>query len=329
MPSNQIGIRNNNAIVPYVAATKRTKEIDISTFIGSSVGSFSLRQVKAVFYADSNGSWRMTASGSLNYSSDTDLSGLATKYISFTGVVFRDATSGGMIASNSADVVQTVFTQFGTSNSNLYFIGSSSTIKFLRFTFEVSLASEPNWASLGTTAAAALEGVVAADVYIPEAKPGVNAGIVPAQGLDGRTDGATVPAGKVGQIIGDTLRSGTGGFTFTTSLSGGGSWGSGIPTTMGSVTLNKGVYLICINSAVTLANGLTRSFDLQLFIGGTNITPNYYYSNPVVNTGSADIGLVLPIVISSDSTTVLIKGRVTGGADTVAVYGEMSTVRIA
>lgn len=152
---------------------------------------------------------------------------------------------------------------------------------------------------------------------------------VSARSVIGDTSGTAAPVGYLGEVVGLTLRSGVGGFTYSTALSGSGSWGNGVATTMGSQSLGKGSYLACINSSAALAAGASRSFDLQLFIGGTNITPNFYYSTPGINNGTADLQMTIPIVITSDSTLVEIKGRVTGGTDTVTVYGQMSFIRIA
>jgi hypothetical protein len=152
---------------------------------------------------------------------------------------------------------------------------------------------------------------------------------VNASQVQGRTDGASASTGYIGEIIGSTSRPGTGGFTYSTALSGSGSWGNNVATSMGTQTLGKGTYLVCVNSSAALTSGASRSFDLQLFIGGTNITPNFYYSTPGFNNGTADIQMTIPLVITADSTVVDIRGRVTGGADTVTVYGQMSFVRIA
>lgn len=152
---------------------------------------------------------------------------------------------------------------------------------------------------------------------------------VSTRNIIGDTSGSVSPVGMLGEIIGSTLRSGTGGLTYSTALSGSGSWGNGTATSMGTQTLSKGTYLACINSSVGLAAGASRSFDLQLFIGGTNITPNFYYSTPGFNNGTADLQMVIPILITGDSVVVDVRGRVTGGADTVTVYGQMTFVRIA
>lgn len=147
--------------------------------------------------------------------------------------------------------------------------------------------------------------------------------------LQSAGDGTAVPSGYVGEILGSTLKSGTGGFTYSTTISGSISATNNVPYTVASQTLNKGSYLVCLNSSFNIAAGSTRSCDLQLFIGGTNITPNYYYSNPGTNSGTADIGMVIPIVITQDSTLVEVKVRITGGNDTVIQYGQLSFIRIA
>lgn len=132
----------------------------------------------------------------------------------------------------------------------------------------------------------------------------------------------------VGEIFGATTRSGTGGSTKSTTLSGSGAWSSGSVNEIGSITLNKGVYLICANPSIAIDTA-GRSLDLQLFVGGTNITPNFYYSTIISGGEHADNQLVLPITITSDSTAISLRARLTGGAAGATVYGEMSIVRLA
>lgn len=139
--------------------------------------------------------------------------------------------------------------------------------------------------------------------------------------IKGRTSGVAIPSGYVGEMSG-TLRSGTGGFTYSTRS-------TTAPTTsfspVISLTLNKGIYFI--SGIVNVASGVSANVSSYLAIGTTQVststtsstTPGYNASTPVM----------APIVISADSTIVSIYsviGNVTG----LVVNGhELFAIRIA
>lgn len=198
---------------------------------------------------------------------------------------------------------------------------------------DVFFASAGYASTVYSPTAAAWSGIAGSDNFkwrVRKVSGGAQVGYpVSARNIVGDTTGTSGPTGMVGELVGGTVRSGTGGFTQSLQLSGSGTWTSGTRYTMGTLTLNKGVYLVCINSSLS-GFAAANSADIALFIGGTNVTPNFYYSNPAASGGSADIGLTIPVVISSNSTAVLVSGRSTGvGSPSITVYGEMSVVRIA
>jgi hypothetical protein len=166
---NKLGIPVSNNFVPLNATNKKTNELDISAAVTSSVGTVSAKEITAVFYADSNGNWRLNFSGGISFTADVDLSGNATKYLTFNiGANFKNMTAyqGMQISAlSSALVAQPLFSEVGITNNRINFYGGSTTTRYLRFSGDVSLASEPTT----YTTAANMVSPVAIDVYIPAA----------------------------------------------------------------------------------------------------------------------------------------------------------------
>jgi len=185
MANNIIGVKNNNTIVPYQAATKRTKALNVAAYITAGVNASSLTVTSALafFYADSSGKWFMDLQANYSATLATD------KYhiVDITGVTF-DATASnyqGFAAtvddSNYLSVGHTHGYVSPDSASLIIGYGASVTGETGKRVYvslqQIKLKQEPIWASLGTTAAAALEGVTAVDVYIAPASASVD-GIV-------------------------------------------------------------------------------------------------------------------------------------------------------
>lgn len=140
--------------------------------------------------------------------------------------------------------------------------------------------------------------------------------------IKGDTSGTAVAAGYVGELFG-TLRSGTGGFTYSTRST------TSVPTTTQSsvisLTLNKGVYLISYK--IKCASSLTANLEVSFYIGGTQVdatngdgyvSPSYYGS----------VSNITPITISSDSTSVAVYAAVSSGTS-LGNSHELWAVRIA
>jgi hypothetical protein len=176
MTTAQIGVKSGNVIVPYVSTTKRTKELNISSGVTSNPAAATV-EVSAIFYADSAGKWRMNFTGQVEYAAQANLSGDGTAYLTFaTGSNFATTPSAQgvvMDALNDTLANQVVMCQSAASSNRLSFYGSSTTIRYLRFSGDVLLVGEPTT----YTTAANMEGVIAADVYIPPAS-GATPGIV-------------------------------------------------------------------------------------------------------------------------------------------------------
>jgi hypothetical protein len=251
MPSNIIGIRNNNVLVPYSAATKRTKELSLvkttdltAATSGASLGTYLITRGVAVFYADSNNVWRMCFNIRMSCDSGTRQDVAFT----FPNVVFKTVTGlkqavavgisaateiGGSAYASASGSSNTIGAEHASTATTAYYISG-----------DVELNAEPTT----YTTAANMEGVTAVDVWIGPQVPGVSAGLVPAQGLDGRTDGAAVPAGKVGevkQVFNTSIISSTADtWTYINTLSGitRGIWLIGYSATILDSTGNEGVF---------------------------------------------------------------------------------------
>jgi hypothetical protein len=145
---------------------------------------------------------------------------------------------------------------------------------------------------------------------------------LPAGQYPGSTSGVAIAAGYVGETLG-TLRSGTGGFTYSTRT-------TTAPTTsfapLVSTTLNKGVYLVYGNAACALS--VAGQLYGYIAIGGTQVSNTISQSSP---TGGYDmaIGIAVPITISSDSTSVAFYGRLNVTTGLVVNGHELFAVRIA
>ena len=186
MTTNQLGIRNSNIIVPYTAATKRTKEVALS-LSGTNYSSTSF--ASGVAFADSAGVWRI----SLNISANTSSSSSGTIVISgvsFSGSqVVASLPNGGSSSAYTANGNGTI-TWSSTANSTNILLSET-----------LLLASKPTWAD------ANMEGVLPVDVYIPPASAGIAglvnnvAGNTAGTPILGKTDGQAVASGYVGEKI--------------------------------------------------------------------------------------------------------------------------------
>jgi hypothetical protein len=152
--------------------------------------------------------------------------------------------------------------------------------------------------------------------------PGTSSGLVSASGLPGNTTGNAVASGYVGELFG-TQRAGTGGSSYSLRAT------TTFPSSLGSLlstTLNKGVYLVSLS-----ANGYTpsgsSSVELDLYVGGTSVVNQIRCD--ATTTGLSGCSRTVPVVITSDSTTVALYGVINGGLSITAPTQEMHIVRVA
>ena len=148
-----------------------------------------------------------------------------------------------------------------------------------------------------------------------------SAGLYKAGLAPGLTTGAAIPAGYVGEMFG-TLRSGTGGFTYSTRSTTTVTTGY---TSLVSITLNKGVYLITAKASVALS--VAGNAYGYIAVGATQVSSETYASAPAGYDMSVTQGV--PVIVSTDSTAVALYGKVSSTTG-LNVYGhEIFAIRIA
>lgn len=167
MPYTGLVGRPNGQIVPLVNTMKRSKEIDISAYISAYTGypAYTVQLGRAVFQADSNGLWRMdfTIFGTISAVIQ------AAMEIQIAGVTFYGSIQQ-IVALKVSPVVSGSASAFArASTGRISCDHFSGTVNAYGFSGGVLLASEPTWASLGTTWVAVAESPGDVTAYIPNA----------------------------------------------------------------------------------------------------------------------------------------------------------------
>ena len=148
-------------------------------------------------------------------------------------------------------------------------------------------------------------------------------------GIKGRTDGVAVAAGYVGEmnVTGSALRSISGGFTYSVyNLTGN---DTATPTSVASVTLNKGVYMAFAIVKAYVGTG-TGYISGDLRLGATNLQGTTGLgANEITTTGSGSFTLAIPITITVDGTVLNLYTSTSGPYTSLAQQNELSIVRIA
>lgn len=178
--------RSGNLIIPYASSTRRTKQVDNTVLaLSSSTGSgFAVTYANAIAYADSTGKWR------LNFNAHVTWTGGATQHaLAITGVTFAGYV--GVTASPIDAATTTTYMSRVNSGTNTFQFNFSASTTALVVSGDVALSSEPNWVAMGTTASAVMEGIVAADVYVPFGQTGMPGEVKRTTAISGTTVGAT------------------------------------------------------------------------------------------------------------------------------------------
>ena len=208
MTTNQIGIRNSNIIVPYTAATKRSKQVDI-TFTGSNLAT--ILMAKAIFYADSAGAWRMRFNIAYTATATAVSETITLTNISTAGL----AASQVFSATNSTAAQSVLYSVVSAASPAVMSVAFSATTSSNReFSGDIALGAEPT----AYTTAANMEGVLPVDVYIPPVSSGV-AGIFPA--LNTELDNVTATRLGLKQYVHGTTYNGGNAPTVTLFAGGG------------------------------------------------------------------------------------------------------------
>jgi len=169
--SNIIGYRKGNTIIPYQAATKRTKFLDLSSKISLNLGATSISNIVAngYAYADSDGQWWLACTGSV------DVDSASQNYIEllFDGVSFPSGTNAAqnIDGGDSYQATKVCYIALAVAGGNIMRFFFDGLVLGLGWNMNIKLASKPDWAD------ANMDGVVSADIWISPASAGI-AGLV-------------------------------------------------------------------------------------------------------------------------------------------------------
>ena len=296
--TNQIGIRNSNIIVPYTAATKRTKQVDLTISVTNFVNTRSV----GVAYADSNGVWRLSFNASLK--GNGSVGSVTVVTFTVTGVVFKSGTDVfqplSVFQSNS--LAGQAITTPGASTFKYNNPGSIDlSSRAVDVSGDVELNAEPSWA------AANMEGVLPVDVYIPPVSSGV-AGIFPA--LNTELDNVTATRLGLKQYLHGTTYNG-GNAPTVTYTSGGGTLSAVNRAVFIPYQSQDGTWRLKLNGNITLSsasrtevqftiNGVTSIALYQAIPGSAGDGTNPYLIIAAVKPSSG----VVDIACASATTTI-------------------------
>jgi hypothetical protein len=169
---------------------------------------------------------------------------------------------------------------------------------------DVELNAEPTT----YTTAANMEGVVAADVYIPPASAGIQglvnnlAGNTLGTPILGKTDGVAVADGYVGQMVGTEHASTTVGSSFSTQSN------TALTNTAAdvvSVTLQPGLYIVSVAFSGYQSDGALRDLLYGIAVNSIMVTQTFTIATLAATTRvGISIGGV-PILIKTATTVSL------------------------
>jgi len=324
MTTNQLGIRNSNIIVPYTAATKRTKVIDLGAGdITSGTGTSNITGIVGdiVCYADSSNKWKAVINARLACDFVTGSSfRLTFPYLKFRNksYFYQDI----LCYVDTAGWYTTDYGAYTNPNASVIDIAAASSITgatgAVYLTMHVSLEQEPTT----YTTAANMEGVLPVSVYIPPASAGIAglvnnvAGNTAGTPILGRTDGVAVASGYVGY-----------------TLSGLSSASIGTPsyTSVGSLTLTAGRWRVsvCVQNDGTASNTGFGAKVQAKGAGGTTFGVDYliitYPSAGYGNLKFADI--IVDIATGDANKTIAVTSQTSGAA--AAIYANIVATIIA
>lgn len=199
-----LGKKSGNTIIPVTNYTKRTKQVDISAAVTSNPAYTSTNPTRAVavFYMDSENRWRMRFNiGYGSIGSDTRTGATIT----VANVAFKNTSSFFQsctvlaLASSGANFPATAYVGTGNGSISIEHL-SASTVGY-SCSGDVELDAEPTT----YTISANMENIAGVDIYIPPCAEGTE-GVINnlssntlGNPIKGKTDGAPVAAGYVGE----------------------------------------------------------------------------------------------------------------------------------
>jgi hypothetical protein len=189
-----VGKMAGNAIVPYSQATRRTKQVEFTLQQYSTDPAPSQTRVVGYAYADSDGNWRLVANGRY-ITTTTARSRVRIRKDTLGDTTFKNVS--GFYQAISCEGENTGNPSWGLVfwNDNIIDIRHGTTGVSHNFSMDVELDSEPTWA------AANMESVTDASIYIEPASA-TQAGIVGGGNqVPGDTSGTAIAAGYIGEVL--------------------------------------------------------------------------------------------------------------------------------
>jgi len=204
MTTNQLGIRNSNIIVPYTAATKRTKWISVTdaghiVLSGANISNSAINRAAVMAYADSLGNWHLRFNIRLTCTSAGVRTSATVTFASTYAVVFKNTAGFFQDVGVSCTTLISILASTDPNAATISISHASSSEASYKLSGDVELNAEPTWA------AANMEGALPVDVYIPHVSSGV-AGIFPA--LNTELDDATATRLGLKQYVHGTTYNG-------------------------------------------------------------------------------------------------------------------------
>lgn len=286
--------------------------------IGGGAASWTTTECWVRFVADSNGKWVCE----FNARGTTDSVAAGTIYLNS---VTADSTSNFFQAcsagSGSSTFTATCIAGYSATYGNTLFLNAPQATTDWRLSGRFLLQSEP---TIYTTAAN-MEGVLAADVFIPPAAAGIaglvnnTAGNTVGTPIKGRTDGQAVEAGYVGEP--KTAAS-------VVAAAGTDAWYD-----ITSQELTAGNWLILggfkfVSSSAVGANTQTLSRITYNAGADSVIGKNSFYEDGDATKNYANFAYCYNVNFTGANRTYAIQGRWSAGAGNPLFYGHLTAIRL-
>ena len=322
MSTNILGIRNNNTIIPISAITKQTKWIDFGSYVSANKTGDANVRCLARFEADSNNKWFMNFTFVRSHTAAT----VSFTYLTVSDVKFK----------NTAEFYQIVIPFFipdasarigyaspTTSGNNgvitvQFCDGATANIAGVGASGYIELEEEP----ITYTTAANMEGVANVAAYFPSAAAGIQGLVdnrvanVAGTPLLGKTDGAAVAAGYVGEFL---------------DVRNVGSCATSGNTAIASLTLTVGTWIISaatLNEATASGTGYSCLFNILGVAGSAFPTTRLDVNYPSAKNAPVTFTSRVIVVASGTATkTVTLTGDSVGA--TQNIWGYITAIRIA
>lgn len=164
-----LGVKPSNVIVPVTNFTKRTKWINVASYITTNLNT--VQYAWAQFTADSAGQWTMHLDTMINGGS------VATGLVTIAGVSPKEFGTGKYQTITGQSLGGSPYSagcqvEGPTDGGRIQVYSNGGSTSDFRINGLILLNAEPTWASLGTTASAVMENIVGMEAYIPFGQTG-------------------------------------------------------------------------------------------------------------------------------------------------------------